>query len=173
MKKLFEIQTLSECQTPRLKDYVRLSDPVTIITGGVAVLTQLFPNLFGGGRKRLTSQDWLNMFPGNGYWTTKLRDYLNSKIHYDADLGNITEFTRYFVYENRFTLYPGYTPGDFEKAFQEFSNKLRQEAVSGGSQPVGNFPIIGGTVDWQTLLLYGGGALLLITLLNKKRKSKK
>ena len=67
----FRIKTLQDGETSM--------DPITIITGGLAVVSQLFPNIFGGGRKRLTDADWLQLFPGSGYWTSLLRSYLKEK----------------------------------------------------------------------------------------------
>lgn len=170
MKRLFEIQTLSERCTPTLKNYVRLRDPVSIILGGLPAILQLFPNWFPQ-RKLLDNTDWIKIFPGSGYWTVKLRDYLASKIQYDTDLKNITEFTRYFVYDNRFTFKPSYQPGDFESIFKIFSDKLTQEAS--GISTSGNYPIISGTTSMTTLLLIGGGVLAIALIAKKKRRSKK
>ena len=168
MKRLFEIQTLSERCTPRLS--ARLGDPVSIILGGIPAIMTLFPNWFPQ-RKQLEQSDWIKFFPGNGYWTVKLRDYLANHIQYDVDLKNVTEYTRYFVYDNRFTLMPNYQPGDFEAAFKVFSDKIAAEArgISGS----GNYPIISAGMDTTTLLIIGGGVLALALLAKKKNRKRK
>ena len=135
----FEILTLSNCGGCE-SDYSNLGeggDPVGIITGGIALLQGLFPNIFGGGRRRLTQQDWIQMFPGAGAWTVRLRNYLARSIHYDSDLNNIEEFTRNFVYENMGSL-PGAT---FTEKYAGFLEIIQQEKFSGGTYPVGTLPV--------------------------------
>ena len=119
--RLFEIQTLSEGR--------RLADPVTIITGGLALLSSLFPNIFGGARRRLTSAYWLQLMPGNGYWTTALRNHLENTIHYDTDVANIQPFTKYFVHENQASICPemnlqNYPAGTFSRPSTNFSKSF-------------------------------------------------
>lgn len=166
MNRKFSIQTLQDNGgTPM--------DPITIITGGVGLLSSIFPNLFGGGRRRLTNADWLQLFPGSGYWTTALRKKLQSSIHYDSDLKNIEEFTKYFVDENKAQICGG-APCSFTNAFSKFAQILQQERVTGGNYPVGNYPggIGGGSINYQEILIYGGIAILAITLLSKSKKKK-
>lgn len=166
MQRLFEIQTLSDCD----KRFPNLSqggvDPVSIILGGLPVINQLFPNLFPN-RRRLTEADWLKFFPSSGRWTTDLRRALSNSIHYDTDLKNIPEFTKYFVDENKSSICPSCQ--SFNEAFVAFSDILKQEARTGGSGGGGSYPY-GSSINWQEILLYGGGAILLLTLLNKKKK---
>jgi len=164
MKK-FTIQTLQDGETPM--------DPITIITGGVALVSSIFPNLFGGGRKKLTSSDWLQLLPGSGYWTSALRSHLSKTIHYDSDLKNMEEFTKYFVDENK-TQICGGTPCSFTDAFQKFAQILKQEKMTGGSSPVGSYPggIGGASINYNEIIVYGGIALLAITLLSKSKKKK-
>lgn len=61
----------------------------------------MFTNLSGG---RLTIAYWVNLYPGNGTWTIRLRNHLFKTIHYEKDLGNIPLFTKYFVDDNRLGL---------------------------------------------------------------------
>lgn len=163
MRRLFEIQTLS--------DYNRLGnggggvDPFTIITGSLAVLTGLFPGIFGGSRKRLTDRDWMTLFPGNGMWTVRLRNYLKNTIHYDTDWSNVEPFTRNFVYENM-----GAIPGaNFTAKFKNFLEIIAEEKYTGGGSG-GHIPGIPGTLDWSTLIPLALGAGLLIVIMKKKKK---
>lgn len=169
MKK-FSIQTLQDGGEPM--------DPITIITGGVGLLSSVFPNLFGGGRKRLTDQDWLQMFPGSGYWTVNLRNSLKNSIHYDSDLGNVEKFTGYFVWQNRSTICPNVPSSCFPydnphlcpDCMNKFFELMRKERTTGGQNPVGTFPGgIGGSINYEQVLVYGGIALLAFTLLKKKK----
>jgi hypothetical protein len=177
--RLFDIVTLSSRG--------RLGDPVTILTGGLAVLSQIFPNIFGGGRKRLTDSDWLQMLPGAGYWTQKLRNYLKARIHYDVDYTtNVEPFTLQFVSENHnqicprtytFQTPPGSNPGGNGTAswlpcYQQLLSKLQQETYTGGTSPVGVTP--GGyglTADYSTLMPLAIGAIALVFLMKSKKKN--
>jgi len=184
MNRLFEIQTLSDC-TPRLKNYINLRngetpmDPITIITGGLAVLTQLFPSLFGQPAIPMTDADWVKMFPGNGYWTSLYRNYIKSKIPNTRDLWRLERFTGYFVWDNRQNIapevpsscYPYDNPHLCPQVMAKFFALLKQEQRSGGNQPIGIFPGGLGSIDPTTLLLIGGGVLLLV-MLNKKKKKR-
>ena len=184
-KKLFKIVTLSDClncneninlgQPSSFHSYGQSlqqgggMDPVTIITGGLAIVQQFFPNLFGGGRKKLTSADWNQLIPGNGSWTVRLRNRLAETINYDSDLGNIELYTRYFVIDNKNQIC-GAGVSDSE-CYKTFLGILKQETFSGGSSPVGNVPGYFGTIDYQSLIPYAIGAVALVYILkNKKRK---
>lgn len=179
MNRLFEIQTLSD-RNYGLRDYARLADPVAIITGGIALISQLFPNLFGQPAIPMTEADWIKMFPGNGYWTTLYRNYVKSKIPNTRDLWRLERFTGYFVWDNRMNIapevpnscYPFDEPHKCPAAMSKFFNLLKQEQLTGGSSPVGQFPGGIGTLDMNTLLLIGGGVLLLSILLKKKSSKK-
>ena len=160
MKRLFEIQTLSD------HNYTSLKDPVSVITGGVAIIQGLFPNLFGGGRRRLTNQDWLQMFPGNGMYTVRLRNCLSRSIHFDSDLMNIEEFTRNFVFENMSAL-PG---ANFTEKFQSFLSIINEEKFTGGKSPGGMIPGISGGLDYSTLLPIAAIGLVLVFAMKKKKK---
>jgi hypothetical protein len=162
----FKIQTLSD------RSYSRLGDPVTVITGSVALLSQFFPNIFGGTRRRLTDQDWLQLIPGNGLWTTRLRNYLKGIIKYDTDVTkivagtgetNLQLFSRYFIYENKQALGLGSYPNNktIEPPFFEI---IRKEQMGGGVIPP--FPPSGIPTTW---LLIGAGVLVVI-LSKRKRK---
>ena len=166
---LFDIATLSDCvgcgEVYDHAEYNNLSDPIAIITGGVAILQSIFPNLFGGGRRELTSADWLMMFPGNGFWTVKLRNYLATRIHYDADLENIQPFTGVFVSENRAAL----QGSNQTERMQYFLSVIAQEKVSGGALPVGQIPGLPGTFNYQAMLPFLIGGIVLIMVLKKKK----
>ena len=171
MKKnrLFDIMTLSSNH--------RLGDPISIITGGIAILNQLFPNLFGGGRKKLTDADWLELIPGSGYWTTALRNHLKSAIHYNNNLDNIQQFTKDFVYVHRseFSNIPAYpqqiNEQQFQVAFTKFMDILEKEKSSGGTSPIGVTPGgVGGTLDYTSLIPLAVGAVVLVMIMKKKKK---
>lgn len=172
--KLFDILTLSDCvgcddsyQNNKLFPFTRprLGDPVTIITGGIGILSQLFPGLFGVARRRLNPSDWIKLFPGDGEWTVKLRTYLASRIHYDVDLKNIQPFTDIeFITEYRNQI-PGCGGKADQNCIQSLYSILQQEQraqTPGGAyytEPTSNL----------SLLLLGVGALFLITQANKKK----
>jgi len=154
-----------------------LKDPVTILTGGVALLSQLFPNIFGGARKRLTESDWVTILPGAGYWTTTLRNYLKSRIHYDVDyVNNALQFTKDFVYERPMevcglTNWGGAASPRFAGCYASFLEKLQTEKNTGGTSPVGITPGgYGGTIDYSTLMPLAIGAVALVLLMKSKKK---
>lgn len=60
--------------------------------------------LIGDTRRALTTADWKNLIPGSGYWTDRLRNYLQSTIKYDVDLGNIQPFTVDFAAGNHLSI---------------------------------------------------------------------
>jgi len=169
-KKLFGIMTLS--------DNNRLNDPVSVITAGVTLLSSLFPNIFGGGRKRLTDADWLELIPGSGYWTTALRNKLKSAINYNNNLDNIQPFTRYFVDEHRSEIIPTLPPypaqineTQYQAAFTKFMKILEQERNTGGTSPIGQTPGgIGGTLDYSTIVPLAIGAFALIMVMKSKKR---
>lgn len=179
--RLFNIVSLSSNQR-------RLGDPVTILTGGVAVLTQLFPNIFGGARKRLSDSDWLTLIPGAGYWSTKLRNYLKTRIHYDTDFtANVQPFTLQFVSENHalicprtytFQNPPGSNPGGggsqgWLPCYQKLLSLLQQETATGGNAPIGITPGgFGGSLDYSTLVPLAIGAAILVILMKTPKKKK-
>ncbi len=165
--KTFRIQTLS--------DNVRLGDPVAVITGGMALLTSLFPNIFGGGRTKLTRAHWIELMPGNGSWTTALRTYLAGAIHYDNNLENIQEYTKYFVHENQAQIckemnlqnYPGQYSNE---CFTRFLQILREETYTGGTSPVGQIPGGYGTINWASVIPFAIGGIVLIALFKNKKR---
>ena len=162
MKKLFDIVTLSDRQN-------NLSDPITILTGGVAVLSQIFPNIFGGNRKRLTDSDWITLLPGAGYWTTSLRNYLKATIQYDTDYTkNVLQFSKNFVYENSSRICGGaYT----DACYSKFLNMLATEQKTGGNSPIGITPGgYGATINPSLLIPLGIGAVLLVLAMKTKKK---
>lgn len=161
--KLFEIQTLSD--NIRLKDYGRLADPVTVITGIATVLPSLFPNLFG--TEKLTMEHLNRLFPGNGFYTTQYKNYLLQKIKYLKDVErDLHMYTGQFI-ESKPEICAG---GTGQTCWQNFYTILQKEAQTGGTQPVGN--VFGAGINYETLLLVGGGVLLLLALTKKKRTRK-
>ena len=167
----FKIQTLSD------RSYSRLGDPVTIITGSVALLGQLFPNIFGGSRIRMTDAMWLQIIPGNGYWTDRLRNYLKTKIHFNTDVQkvvagtggqtNLQWATKAFVNENQSLL--GFGSDQMDK----FYERLRIEGRGGGTQtggPPSYLPGLGFSIPTEWLLI---GAGVLVVILSKKRRRRK
>ena len=176
-KKTFRIVTLSdclECEHKNLSGVVPPEpsqgggmDPATIIMGGLAILQQFAPNLFGGGRRKLTPADWEQLFPGNGSWTVRLRNRLAATIQYDSDLGNIELFTRYFVVDNQAGICGAGV--DFSTCYTKFLEILQEEKFTGGKSPVGRVPGYGGTIDYASLLPYAIGGVVLIYLMKKKK----
>lgn len=162
----FKIVTLSA-------NHRRLADPVTVITASVGLLGQLFPNIFGGNRKRLTESDWLQLIPGAGYYTTQLRNYLKTRISYDVDFqNNVLPFSQQFAYNLR-------DAGGFcnscsnEQAYSKLLSVLNQEKSTGGNDPVGITP--GGyglTTDWSSLIPIGVIGLVLVAALKTKKRKK-
>lgn len=179
---LFEIQTLQE-------NY-RLADPVAIITGGVAVLSQIFPNIFGGSRKKLTDADWFQLIPGSGYWSTNFRNFLKARIHYDTDFtSTIQHWTAVYVADNNAQVcpktyifqnppgtHPGGTGGNtgWEPCVAKFLELLKLEQSTGGNLPIGQTPGgFGQTVDWSALIPLAIGGVVLVAAMKSKRKTRK
>ena len=161
MKRLFEIQTLSE------RPYRRLRDPITVITGIATLLPSLFPNLTGA--ERLTLNHLNQLFPGNGHYTTQYKNYLLQRIKYLKDVErDLHMYTGQFIEANQAVFCAG---GTGQTCWQNFYKILQQESVTGGSSPVGN--VYGSGFDFQTLALVGGGVLLLMLLTKKKTRRKK
>lgn len=162
-----------------LSDHQGLGDLVTILGGTVGLLSQLFPSIFGGARKELTTADWMQIIPGNGYYTSQLRNYLQGRIRYDVDFTKWAKtYTMDWLYPKRFEICQTipescwrYTPanvpgGGYECAqcFQVLNQVLQTEKLSGGSQPIGNIPGYTAGIDFTKLLpiaLAVGGILLL------------
>ena len=162
MNRLFDIVTLS--------DRSRLADPITILTGSIAVLSQLFPNIFGGNRRRLTESDWIQLLPGAGYWTTSLRNYLKARIHYDTDYQtNILQYSKNFVYENASELCGGTYS---ENCYSNFLQKLKTETATGGNAPIGITPGgYGQTLNPSLLIPLAVGAVVLVLAMKAKKKN--
>jgi hypothetical protein len=172
---MFDIVTLSD------RNYSRLADPVTIITGGIGLLQSLFPNIFGGARHRLTDSDWLQLIPGNGIVTNALRNYLKTRIHYSEDLQkidpgsgfpNLEAFTRYYAGHFVNTWCPdGSCQGNPpEVLMPKFYDILRRESI--GQSPIGTIPgfFPGGSTDWGTVAIIGGLVVLFLALNKGKKK---
>lgn len=168
MKKnrLFDIVTLSSNH--------RLADPVSILTGGVAVLSQLFPNIFGGGRRRLTETDWLQLLPGAGFYTTNLRNYLKARIHYDVDYtSNTLALSQQFAYDLRDQKNGFCDNCSNNDAYKELLSVLQDETNTGGKSPIGPTPGgYGSTLDYSTLVPLAIGAVALILVMKSKKRKK-
>lgn len=203
MQNLFDIITLSDRtridtkQAPILKThYLRhgnklvkrkyalgdsLNDPVSVILGGTAVISQLLPNLFGA--ERATAADFEKLFPGSGFWTVKFRNYLQSAIKYKKDISrDILMYTTQFVIDNNNSICPGtYTfqqqpgsnpGGSWNPCIEKFYTILRQEAATGGAAPIGSIaPGLSG-INWSEILPYAIGGIGLIILLQGRKKRK-
>jgi hypothetical protein len=168
--RLFEIVSLSDRPNYNLKD----GDPISGILGGsLSLLSGLFPNIFGGNRKALTSSDWLTLLPGSGYWSTKLRNYMALHIKYDVDyINNIQEFTRNFVDENKSGICPNIITNNetnFLKCYNAFIDIITRERASGGTSYPGETPGgYGSTLDLNSLLPIALIGIVLIFMKNKK-----
>lgn len=159
MSRFFEIQTLSD------RNYPRLADPVTIITGGIALFTSLFPNFFGS--ERATMADFNKLFPSNGYWTVKFKNFLLSKLKYQKDITrDLLMYTVEFVQINSREICNSSYSSD---CLNQFYNILRKEESTGGSSPVGN--VFGSGINYETLMYIGLG-VLAVALLTKSKKKK-
>lgn len=163
---LVKVRTLSECVDCNKKGLGFI--PGFEFLGSVfgQPVIDFLANLFGLGRKRLTSQDWLNIIPGNGALTTQYRNFLASRIVYsDAQLQqNITDKTFNFLVESGRCPFTGYQYRDVPKVSPEclskFSNDLKSEQgiFAGGFGTGGNMGI------------YLVGGLLLFFVLGSKKK---
>lgn len=164
--KRFNIVTLSS-------KHSRLADPVTVITAGVSILSQLFPNIFGGARKQLTESDWLQLIPGAGFYTTQLRNYLKTRIKYDVDFtNNVLPFSQQFSFNMRDA--GGFCNGcSNDAAYQKLLSVLDKEKSTGGTSPIGITP--GGyglTTDWSSLIPLAIGGVVLVLAMKTKKKRK-
>ena len=185
-KEHFDIVTLSDCNGCRKKrlgafvppDYQTGGssvDPITIITGGFAIIQGIL-GLFGGSR-RLTQADWQKLFPANGYWTSRLRNYLSNTIHWDTDLKNISQFTLNFVHENLgalsggkyVNLQQGLPASEFNAVVNQFYKYLQDEAQ--GIQTPGGVGFAG-MGDLFPIVLVGGLVWFLVSDSKKGRRRK-
>jgi len=163
----FKIQTLSDRNYINNHSYTRLADPVTVIMGIGTILPSLFPNLIGSELNSYAVLD--KLFPGSGFWTTKYKNYLLTKIKYVKDIQrDLHQYTGEFIEQNLNSICPGCQG---TAAWQAFYKLLQQEGLTGGQSPVGN--VFGAGFDPSMLLLIGGGVLLLFALTKKKKKNKK
>lgn len=175
MNKTFRIATLSS--------NTRLREPVAIITAGIGLLQNLFPN-FLSSPEPLTDSELSSLFPGSGFWTTQIKNYLKTKTRWKKDMaywfpgtygGQYSRgYIAQFVLENRAAICPGvidscWTGTVCEVCMEKFNKLLQAEQYGAGTQ----YPGVQAGFDMQKLLIYGGGALLVFALLNKTKKSKK
>ncbi len=86
---------------------------------------------------RLTMRYWVNLYPGNGTWTVRLRNHLYRTIHYQSDLGNVPQFIKYFVDENKAALNCGSIT--FTQCLNKFFDILASEVPK--TTPIKIFPI--------------------------------
>ncbi len=90
---MFKIQTLSN----RMGG---LNDMWASIVTALSAMLPAVLSLFNGGAKQLTSADWWRLFPVNGNWYNKLRDWMSLHIKWSTDIGNVQPFTIYFCYDS-------------------------------------------------------------------------
>lgn len=144
--------------------------PLAIITGGYKIVQEIL-GLFGQSR-RLEAADWEKLFPANGYWTDKLKNYLSKHIHWDSDLKNIAPYTSYFVRENLYEITGGKYPNlatvpqsDYLEILNGFYGMLQSEAEGNNVQTASFF-----NSSSLTPLLIGGVVLgLVLSSKGKKR----
>lgn len=168
----FEILTLKDNQMK----YARLNDAVSIITAGASILSQIFPNIFGGSRKRLTAEDWNQLIPGNGFWTVQLRNYLATRIHYDVDFQtNVQPFTIQFVADHKAGICPTFNTDNhnWTACYQKFLQMLKQETQTSGNLPVGQTPGISSGFDWNTIIPIALIGLVAVAVLKKNKRGRK
>lgn len=176
MNRLFEIQTLSNKQY-NLRDYSRLGfDPFSVILGAIPGILNLF------SKTPLSRNDLNQIFPGNGYWTSNLKNHLmqhiawkdenlptNIDVKMKAYIGDVYRRAKCMdlpgsCFDNH--PYPGVD--ECPECTNRFYKELQNEKL-GTNQ---NAPYPTGGFNYQTLLLVGGGVLLLLAL-NKKKSRKK
>ncbi len=162
----FKIQTLS--------DFTRLGiDPATVLTVGAAAMTELFPNLFNT-RTPMTKSKLDQIFPGSGYWTVQLKNYLLEHTQWTVDMRfwypfeNQAGYIKDFAYMHYKTYCPECANFGVE-AWPKFQKLLQQEQTPGGS-PGGVFPGYESDVPVMQYVLFGGIALTLILLSKKKKR---
>lgn len=189
MKRNFDIVTLSECagcsKQINLREENSGMSPVEIILGGYSIVQTILG--WFGGRHKMTSEDWYKLFPGSGYWTVRLRDYLAAHIGYLEDLKSILAGsglsylegnTQVFVHNNLKALSGGKwennstlpTSQQWQEIMQKFYQILADEkaGVSTGYKESGVF----GEIGLLPLLLLGGLAFGFLSSPTKKRKSR-
>lgn len=153
MKRLFEIQTLSDCSYSRLG-----IDPI-IIGGTITFLNQIFPNLFGGRSQAQVSADEQRsmLFHQAAF----LREH-NIQLPQSVVIA---------------VLRPGWDAGEngsqlWQRIIVRFYNENKEALLNAGKFPGGKSA--GGIYtpfgDITIPLMIGGGLLLFIMMKKKKRK---
>lgn len=174
----YRILTLQDNNCLGCYDGTLGADPMGIITGSIPLLNQIFPNLFGGNRRRLTQADWNQMFPGNGYWTVRLKNYLARHTHYDVDLkylydtGNGYGYIINFIAENRAEIWPQRWQSVQQLSYPEqlrlFEDVINEEKFTGGNSPVSQVKYLQGSMDFSKILPIAGVVLVVGLLMSKK-----
>ena len=157
MKRLFEIQTLSDCN--RLQDHTRLGfEPVTVITGTIGFLNTIFPNIWGGRSQAQVSAD----------------EQASMQFHQAAFLRkhNI-QLPQSVVIA---VLRPGWDMGEngsqlWQRIIVRFYNENKEALLNAGKFPGGRSS--GGVYtpfgDLGLPLIIGAGVLLFVMMKKKKR----
>lgn len=178
LKNNFQIATLSSRlgQAPGV-------DPISILIGAIPGLFNLF------GKNPVTLDELNKLFPGNGYWTASLKNYLMQHIAWidDAFPRHVDQKMRAFI-QNVYSksqctseraagcfqvrTYPDVY--ECEACTSKFLQTLQQEQTTGGSQPFGQYPggMFPGTISMNDIFLYGGIAIVAILLLKSKKRKK-
>ena len=183
----FRIVSLSDCVDCNKKNNLRdggTTDPISIILGSVSIVQGIMGLLGFSGSTPVTAAQWQQAFPANGYWTNKLRSYLANHIKWVSDLGNIQQYTLYFIDENLSAITNGQyvwsqtagnhaTTDQFNTIVSNFYKTLQTEASTSG---VGTTNAGFGNLDITTILLIGAGLWFVTTQMGKKpttRRKKK
>jgi hypothetical protein len=175
MKKLFEIQTLSECHKPTLSALGQ--DPFTALIALIPSILNIF------GNTPLTMADLDKIFTGNGQWTVALKQHLLNNIAWvDENLQkNIDQKMKAFIsgsfaqtycqQELNSGCFQHISYGDVLECpacTTKFYEVLQKEKVGWGTPS----PYPGNTLNLTTLVLIGGGVFLLVMASKKKGKRK-
>lgn len=167
--KNFRIATLS--------DHQGMGDLITVIAGISTLIGSLFPGMF---RERLTMQHLNQVFPGNGLWTVKYKNFLLSHIAYIEGLQDeLVLKTNAFTWEVvRPALCQQVPAGCWSPYYDTFecgeclsilNDVMSAESSGFGQTPGGYYPGFPGGTDLMKYLPYIAGGVVLIMLLKKKK----
>lgn len=141
-----------------LRDCIGCDDqPAPHLSGVFDDVWSFGKGLFGDDRRELTISDWNQLFPGNGYWSNRLKQYLAGKIKYDTDMkfvydhGKGTGDFDNFASENKcqlFSNYPSCIPPEGIRA--GLQRVLQQELIAPGQVAPTPLPISPNLIPGQT-----------------------
>ena len=160
----FRIATLSDQQG--------LGDLVTILASLSTVIGSIFPGMF---RDRLTMTHLNQLFPGNGSWTVKYKQFILSHVAFVEGLQDeLVLKTNAFTWEKmRKTLCKNVPVGCWQPYGDTFecgeclsilNDVMAAEASGIGQTPGGYYPGIPGTAQLMQYLPYIAGGVVLIML---------